>query len=274
MGGVAQTFGRDDGSGSDRRGQWGASSWWAQAVAALAYGIPNHLPSCDVIVGPGNKFVTAAKWIVSRTTRIDLLAGPSELVVVASSDADAVCVAADLLAQAEHDPDSRPLLIADSAAFAGLVCEQLKVQLTTLPTAPIAARALANGGFMVVNGVGEAVAICQQLAPEHVSLQGRIFEAAADQFTGGAALFKGGLSAEVFGDYGAGPNHVLPTGGTARSTSGLSVGSFLRFQTQLTLRPSEKLPDQISDVARLARMEGLEAHARSAEARGEGCPLR
>lgn len=241
----------------------------AQAIAALAYGVPDLVPACDVIVGPGNQYVTAAKAIVARTTRIDMLAGPSELVVVAAADANPAWVAADLLAQAEHDPDARPWLVTNSEHFASQVCEQLVRQLSSLPTADVARRALAHGGFLVVDNVAQAEDICQQLAPEHLSLQGALFEDRAEEFTSAAALFVGSQSAEVFGDYGAGPNHVLPTGGTARRYSGLSVASFMRSQTHLKLHPSNdaSFRDQIHDTARLARMEGLAGHARSAEFR-------
>ncbi len=220
-------------------------------------------------MGPGNQYVTAAKAIVARTTRIDMLAGPSELVVVAAADAQPQWVAADLLAQAEHDPDARPWLVTNSEHFAQLVCDQLLRQLETLPTASVARQALAHGGFFVVANVGEAVAICERIAPEHLSLQGAMFEDHADAFTTAGALFVGSDSAEVFGDYGAGPNHVLPTGGTARSHSGLSVASFMRCQTTLQLQLSDEAlcQRQVADAARLARLEGLAGHARSAEFR-------
>jgi phosphoribosyl-ATP pyrophosphohydrolase/phosphoribosyl-AMP cyclohydrolase/histidinol dehydrogenase len=243
----------------------------AQAIAALAEGIPEAVCACDVIVGPGNQYVTAAKAIVAQTTRIDMLAGPSELVVVAAADADPRWIAADLLAQAEHDPHARPWLVTNSIDLAHQVCDQLEQQLAELPTALLAAQALAHGGYFLVTDVDEAVAIGQQLAPEHLSLQGLMFEQNAERFTAAAALFVGSPSAEVFGDYGAGPNHVLPTGGTARRQSGLSVVSFLRCQTILQLQPTDaaRFQQQISDAAWLARMEGLVGHARSATLRGE-----
>ncbi len=149
----------------------------AQAIAALAYGIPTVIPRCDVVVGPGNPWVTAAKAVISISTRIDMLAGPSEIVIVATQDANPQWVAADLLAQAEHDPASRPMLVTDSADLAGDVEHELRRQLAELPTAKIAARGLANGGTVMVESIEQAVSICQKISPEHLSLQGsrRIF---------------------------------------------------------------------------------------------------
>lgn len=236
----------------------------AQAIGAFAYGIENIIPNVDVIVGPGNRFVTAAKAIVSRTTRIDMLAGPSEIVVVASGDANARFVAADLLAQAEHDTDARPILITDDELIAEKVQVELTRQLATLPTADVARVALQNGGFNVVDSVQSAIDACKKLAPEHLSLQGDKFTAVADRFTCGSALFIGNASAEVIGDYGAGPNHVLPTGGRAKSESSLSVATFMRMQTQLHINDVNEAAPLINDAVDLARIEGLEAHARSA----------
>ena len=239
----------------------------AQAIGAFAYGLKGVVSPVDVIVGPGNRFVSAAKAIVSRTTRIDMLAGPSEIVVVASSDAHAPLVAADLLAQAEHDTDARPILISDDESFAIKVQQEIAAQLETLPTAIVARAALQNGGYLVVESVAAAIEACRQIAPEHLSLQGEKVASAADQFTCGSALFIGNGSAEVIGDYGAGPNHVLPTGGRARSESGLSVATFIRMQTQLHITDTNKATPLIEDAVKLARIEGLEAHARSAALR-------
>ena len=238
----------------------------AQAIAALAHGIPDLVPRCDVVAGPGNRFVTAAKAYVSRSTRIDMLAGPSELVVAAAGDGKAEWVAADLMAQAEHDEDARAILVTTSADFAEEVARELHRQLDDLPTASVARRALARSGFVVVEDVQQAIACCERIAPEHLSLQGATFSDRAEAFTSGAALFIGGAAAQVFGDYGAGPNHVLPTSGHARRHSPLSVATFLRQQTFLRMGDAG---DQTltADAAALARLEGLEAHARSAEKR-------
>lgn len=239
----------------------------AQAIAAFAFGLESGLPACEVIVGPGNRFVTAAKAVVSRFTRIDSLAGPSELVVVASSDADPARVAADLLAQAEHDPDARPILITFEETFARSVVKQIVTQLETLPTAGVAKQAVSSGGYFVVDDILEAKRVCDQIAPEHLSIQGKSIESRAMDFDSGAALFVGTKTAEVFGDYGAGPNHVLPTGGAARSSSALSVLSFMRFQTTLEITETSNAIKMIDDATVLARIEGLEAHARSSDLR-------
>lgn len=237
----------------------------AQAIAALAFGLENTIPACDVIVGPGNRYVTAAKSIVSRFTRIDMLAGPSELVVATAGDANPALVAADLLAQAEHDPDARPILITTDDEFPRAVAHELNRQLESLSTADIASVALAGGGYLIAADMTEVLRWCQQLSPEHLSLQGKQFEAAAEKFRMGSALFVGSQTAEVFGDYGAGPNHVLPTGRSARSRSALSIIDFMRFQTFLQLHSAQ--PELIDDATELGRLEGLQAHARSASMR-------
>ena len=232
----------------------------AQAIAALAYGA-GAVPRCDVIVGPGNRWVTAAKQLVAGHVAIDMLAGPSELVVLADESADADLVAADLLAQAEHDPDALPVLLTTSAVLADRVDAALERQLGDLPTAAVARAALAGGFTVVVDSVAVGVSICDALAPEHLALHVRHLEVQPRHY---GAVFLGAGSAESFGDYGTGPNHVLPTGGTARSSGGLSVATFLRMQTWLRLDDPSALA---ADVARFARMEGLEAHARAAERR-------
>lgn len=239
----------------------------AQAIAGLAAGVSNVLPACDVVVGPGNRYVTAAKWIVSRFTRIDMLAGPSELVVVAGEDANPAFVAADLLAQAEHDVDARPFLITDSRDLLAKVKVELQQQLVDLPTAQVASQALAAGGYCLAENLDEAIACCEAIAPEHLSLQGSEFESNADHFKAGAALFVGSMTPEVLGDYGAGPNHVLPTGGTARSQSGLSVLTFLRFQTTLQVECPKSAKNLFEDARQLGSTEGLAGHAKSSQIR-------
>jgi phosphoribosyl-ATP pyrophosphohydrolase/phosphoribosyl-AMP cyclohydrolase/histidinol dehydrogenase len=235
----------------------------AQAIAALAYGV-EPVPSCDVIVGPGNRWVTAAKKVVSGDVSIEFLAGPSELVVVADDQADPECVAADLLAQAEHDPDALPVLIAPSDSFADAVERALQDQLPDLSTKDTASRAVSGGFAVVAPNLEAAFELCDRLAPEHLELLVADPIAAAKRVHHYGALFLGPRSAEVLADYGVGPNHVLPTGGMARSTGGLSVLHFLRVRTWLSLEGEASVAE---DAAILARLEGLEAHARAAERR-------
>jgi len=237
----------------------------AQAIAALAFG--TFAPPTDVIVGPGNRWVTAAKQLLVGEVGIDGLAGPSELLVVADDSADPAVVAADLLAQAEHDEDAVPILVTTSATLRAAVEVELAEQLPLLPTAATAAAALRGNGVSVqVSGIDEAARIANRFAPEHLELCVRDADAVRARFTSYGGLFVGSQSAEVFGDYGAGPNHVLPTGGGARFQAGLSVMTFLRPLTYLQIENAEHLR---ADAAHLARLEGLEAHARSAEARSK-----
>src|SRR5260370_5337878 len=187
------------------------------------------------IVGPGNRYVTAAKQLVAGSTAIDLLAGPSELTVLADGAADPERVAADLLAQAEHDPAAVPLLVTTDARLAERVDRALERQLKGLATADVARAALANGGVIVVADIDEGIAVCDAIAPEHVQLDIRDAAAVAPRLAHYGAMFLGTLGAEVLGDYGAGPNHVLPTGGTARARGGLSVSTLFRLLTRLPL---------------------------------------
>ena len=234
----------------------------AQAVAALAFGTVS--PAVDLVVGPGNRWVTAAKKHLSGEVAIDMLAGPSELVVIADAAADPRLVAADLLAQAEHDPDALPVLLTTCSELAEAVEEELARQLADLPTADTARAALAGGCAVVCADLDEAARASDALAPEHLALAVTDPRALAQELRHYGSLFLGARSAEAFGDYGAGPNHVLPTGGGARTTGGLSVLSFLRVRTWLELeRPGELA----ADAAALGRLEGLHAHARSAELR-------
>lgn len=233
----------------------------AQAIAALAYGIEGLVPSCAAVVGPGNRWVTAAKYIVSEHVRIDMLAGPSELLVIADDTADPELVAADLLAQAEHDPDAIPILVTTSAELASEVDTALEAQLADLPTAANARAALRNGFTAVVDSIEAAIDVSNRIAPEHLQVLTRDPEAVADRCVSFGGLFIGAKSAEVMGDYGAGPNHTLPTGGTARHTGGLSVFDFLAVRTWLSLDDPSELA---RDAEALGRLEGLEAHARAA----------
>lgn len=238
----------------------------AQAIAALAFGA-GPVPRCDAVVGPGNRWVTAAKQLVSGRVRIDMLAGPSELVVLADGTADPAVVAADLLAQAEHDPDAVPILVSLDAALPERVDAELAAQLAQLPTADTARAALANGFAVEVPDLPTGVDVCNRLAPEHLELMLADCAAALPGLRHYGGLFVGPASAEVLGDYGAGPNHTLPTAGTARWSGGLSVLSFLRHRTWIRIDDPDESQGLVRDAAALARLEGLEAHARSAERR-------
>lgn len=238
----------------------------AHGVAALAHGFAGF-EACDVIVGPGNRWVTAAKQLVSGIAGIDMLAGPSELLVIADESADAVVVAADLLAQAEHDTDARAMLVTTSEALAREVCAQIELQLVSLDTRETAAAALGNGFVCVVGSMEQAVSVADRIAAEHLEVMTRDPEAVVRQVRSAGAVFVGAGSAEVLGDYGAGPNHTLPTGGTARFRAGLSVAHFLRMRTWMRIDDPRAAANLVADAERLARMEGLCGHERSAAKR-------
>jgi histidinol dehydrogenase len=231
----------------------------ASAIAALAYGVVS--PRCDLIVGPGNKYVTAAKKLLSGVVGIDGLAGPSEILVIADRHADPALIAADLLAQAEHDEDAVPMLITTSQSIITFVGKRLQGQLRDLPTSRTAEAALKNGFAMQVRTMSAAAAASNRIAPEHLALHVEDPGPLLEQLKSYGSLFIGGNSAEVFADYGVGPNHVLPTGGGARFQSGLSVMTYLRSPTWSRLDDPSLL---IKDTVLLARLEGLEAHARAA----------
>jgi len=238
----------------------------AHAIAALAFGV-GPVPASDIVVGPGNRYVTAAKQLVAARVAIDMLAGPSELVVFADASAAPAVVAADLLAQAEHDPEALPILVTFDRGLPVRVEAELGRQLASLPTADVARQALENGGVVLVANLEEGIAACDALAPEHLELLLGGAPEVAPRFTHFGAIFVGGAAGEVLGDYGAGPNHVLPTGGTARSMGGLSVYTFLRVRTWLRIDDGVAARPLIEDAAWFGRVEGLEAHARSAERR-------
>lgn len=232
----------------------------AHAIAAMAYGF-DDFEKCDMIAGPGNRWVTAAKKIVNGDCGIDMLAGPSELVLVADESADPETVAADLLAQAEHDADARPFLITTSRVVAEKVIDELDCQLDDLPTAEIARQSLGNGAAIVAESMEDAIIVCNALAPEHLELHCVDAETVAQEITNAGCIFMGHQSAEVFGDYGVGPNHTLPTGGTSRWSGGLNVFTFVRVRTYLQLNEAPK--SLIEDTARLAKLEGLIGHQRA-----------
>lgn len=237
----------------------------AQAIAALAFGV--CVPQCEVIAGPGNRYVTAAKKLVAGEVKIDMLAGPSELTILADDDADAGLIAADLLAQAEHDDDAVPILVTTSTELGERVEAELAKQLATLPTSPTARAAIANGAIVLARTLEEGADVCNRIAPEHLEVMVRERERLRPLLKHYGAIFWGEVSAEVFGDYGVGPNHTLPTGGGARSSGGLSVFDFLRLRTWISMELTQELHLAIKDAAALARMEGLEGHARAAERR-------
>lgn len=237
----------------------------AHAVAAMAYGM-DDLERCDLIVGPGNRWVTAAKKIVQGDCGIDMLAGPSELVLVVDESANPETAAADLLAQAEHDADARPFLIATNRSLAEQICQAIERQLVELPTAGIARQSLANGRAIVVESIEQTIEIINELAPEHLELHCYNAEAMAQEIAHAGCIFIGDSSAEVFGDFGVGPNHTLPTSGTARWNAGLNVFTFVRVRTWINL--DQAPPFLIEDTARLAQLEGLIGHRNAALRRG------
>jgi histidinol dehydrogenase len=233
-------------------------------VAAAAWGLAG-VPRVDLVVGPGNRFVTGTKRLLYGDVGIDLPAGPSELLVIADSGADPALVAADLLAQAEHDPDAVPMLLALDPDLPGRVEAELDRQLAALP-ADTPARASLGNGFAVVTDEAGAVVVADALAPEHLELVGPRAEALADRVSSYGSLFIGARAAEVLGDYGSGTNHVLPTGGAARFSGGLWVGTFLRVLTRQRVSASA-LPALAAQAVALAEAEGLPGHAAAARLR-------
>ena len=238
----------------------------AHAIAALAYGLAGFEP-VDVVVGPGNAWVTAAKQLVIGRVGIDMLAGPSELLVIADDSADAATVAADLLAQAEHDADASAMLVTTSRELADAVDAELAEQIQSLPTQATARAGMANGFCCVVATIDEAIAAADAIAAEHLEVCTRDAQAVAARVRHAGGVFVGEGTAEVFGDYGFGPNHTLPTGGTARYAAGLSVAHFLRLRTWLDADDPAAAQQAIDDAMALARMEGLAGHEASARRR-------
>jgi histidinol dehydrogenase len=238
----------------------------AQAVAAVAYGTQS-IQRVDKIVGPGNLYVTCAKRLVFGIVDIDGIAGPSEILVVADDQADPRVVAADLLSQAEHDEVAYPLLITLSRAQAEAVDREVTRQLAELPRQEIATASLRDHGFcFVVRDLKEAARVADELAIEHLSLQVRDPDALLANIGAAGAVFLGDYTPEAAGDYAAGPSHVLPTGGAARFGSPLGVYDFV-VRTSLIRYDRAAILGQRALLAELARMEGLEAHARASLAR-------
>jgi histidinol dehydrogenase len=234
----------------------------AQAVAALAYGTATIAP-VDKIVGPGNAYVAAAKRQVFGRVGIDMIAGPSEILVVADGHNDPAWIAADLLSQAEHDTSAQAILVADDAAFATMVETAVTRHLGTLPRASIARQSWeANGAILVVRDWDEAAALVDRVAPEHLELAVDEPENLAKRIRHAGAIFLGRYAPEAVGDYIAGPNHVLPTARSARFASGLSVFDFLKRTTFVGCDASA-LASLAPAAIRLAEAEGLDAHALS-----------
>ncbi len=238
----------------------------AQAIAAMAYGTKS-VPKCDKLFGPGNSFVTEAKLQVSRdAAAIDLPAGPSEVMVIADNSANPTFVAADLLSQAEHGPDSQVVLVAFSAKFAARVQAEVAKQLAALPRGAIATRALANSRVILAASPAEAVEIANRYAPEHLILQVADPRALLPKITTSGSVFLGAWTPESLGDYASGTNHVLPTYGWARACSGLGLNDFLRTMTVQTATP-RGLKKLGPVVERLALAENLAAHQRAVRVR-------
>jgi histidinol dehydrogenase len=234
----------------------------AQAVAALAYGTATIAPVAK-IVGPGNAYVAAAKRLVFGKVGIDMIAGPSEVLIVADRDANPEWIAADLLAQAEHDPAAQAILITDDAALADRVAASVEAQLAALPRHAIAGASWREfGAIILVRDLDEAVPLIDAVAPEHLEIETRDAEALAARVRNAGAIFLGHHTPEAIGDYVAGPNHVLPTARSARFSSGLSVLDFMKRTSILKLDAGGLAALGPAAIA-LGRAEGLDAHARS-----------
>jgi histidinol dehydrogenase len=246
----------------------------AQAVAALAYGTAT-VPAVDKICGPGNAYVAAAKRLVFGQVDIDMIAGPSEVLVVADASADPAHAASDLIAQAEHDVRAVAVLVVTREEMARRTLAEVERQLTDLPRREIASRSLAERGAAVVAGdLAEAVRLADQFAPEHLVLLVEKAEALEKKISRAGAVFLGSSTPEAIGDYLAGPSHVLPTAGTARFASPLSVATFRRRMSVVSMTP-RALAELAPAVEALAAAEGLEGHARAVRvrlAKGKGNP--
>ncbi len=238
----------------------------AHAIAALAHGT-NKIAPVDVITGPGNAWVAEAKRQLYGVVGIDMVAGPSEIVVVADGQNDPECIAADLLSQSEHDPSSQSILFTDDAGFADLVADAVSLQLTELATAEVARQSWNdNGAIIVVDALDDAMPLCNRLAPEHLELAVDDPEALFAMVRHAGSVFLGRQTPEAIGDYVAGPNHVLPTGRRARFSSGLSVLDFMKRTSFIELDHDSLHAIGPAAVA-LAEAEGLPAHATSVRRR-------
>lgn len=239
------------------------SAW---AIAALAYGTKT-IEKVDVIVGPGNIYVALAKKIVAGTAGIDMIAGPSEILIIADNTANPEFVAADLLSQAEHDVLASAMMVTDSMETAKAAARAVEEQLKHLSRKDIAEKSLAGyGAIMVVSDIAAAINLANRIAPEHLELQIKEPFEYIGQIRNAGAVFLGGYTPEPVGDYIAGPNHVLPTAGTARFASALSVDHFIK-KTSLIHYSKEAFKKEAADIIRLAEIEGLDAHANSVKIR-------
>ncbi len=239
----------------------------AQAIAALAYGTETISP-VDKITGPGNIFVALAKREVFGEVAIDMIAGPSEIAVLADDTAFADEIVADLLSQAEHDKLACAILITTSEQLAKKVADEVEKQLTTLPREEVARASIENfGAIYVAETMADAVDAINSLAPEHLEIVTKNAEVVAEQVRHAGGIFIGRYSSEPVGDYFAGTNHVLPTNSTARFASGLNVDDFVK-KTSVVFYSEKTWAENAPKIARLARMEGLEGHARAVESRG------
>jgi histidinol dehydrogenase len=238
----------------------------AQAIAALAYGTES-VPRVDIIVGPGNAYVAAAKRLVFGDVGIDAIAGPTEIVIAADDSANPRWIAADLLAQAEHDELAVPILLAVGRSIGERVASALEEQLATLPRRAIAEKSLSQqGAILIVDTAAEAIDLMNRLAPEHAELALEDARALSEHVTTAGALFLGHYTPESVGDYFAGPSHVLPTAGSARFSSPLGVGDFVK-RTSVIEYDAAALEAQSGDIQRLAEVEGLSGHARAVSVR-------
>jgi len=239
----------------------------AQAIAALAYGTET-VPRADKIVGPGNIYVAEAKKQVSGLVGIDMIAGPSEILIIADGKSDPRVLAADMLSQAEHDKNASAVLITDCRELAPKVAEELERQLSVLPREEIARTSIENNGkIIIVASIEQAIEVSDRIAPEHLEVCVDSPFDYLDRIHNAGSVFLGRSCPEALGDYMAGPNHTLPTSGTARFSSPLSVDEFVK-KYQFTYYTEKALEKVADDIAMFARMEGLEAHARSALVRG------
>ncbi len=238
----------------------------AQAIAALAYGTET-IPAVDKIMGPGNIFVATAKKQVFGKVAIDMVAGPSEIGILADDSANAKEIAADLLSQAEHDKRARAMLITNSKSLAEAVSKEIERQLSTLPRQEIARTSIEDRGFIaVMENTAEMFELMNDVAPEHLEVQLENPTQYLGLIKNAGSVFLGRYASEPLGDYVAGPNHVLPTGGTARFASPLGVYDFVK-RTQFIQFDRQNLKADLKAITKLARTEGLEAHARAIEAR-------
>ena len=241
----------------------------AQAVAALAYGTET-VPKVDKIVGPGNAFVAEAKRQVFGLVSIDMIAGPSEILVVADGKSNPEFVAADLLSQAEHDKMASAVLVTDSEELAKRVSEQLEIQIPLLPRAEIARASIDNNGKIIIaDNLFDVIDVANEIAPEHLELCVDNPFDYLDKIKNAGSIFMGRYCPEALGDYFAGPNHTLPTSGTARFSSPLSVDDFVK-KSQYTYYTEEALGKVAESIAFFAGKEGLDAHAKSVTVRFEG----